>query len=104
MVDRAISRDSILSQQEIEVAEYEALIFFSGGDARKLYNLLEILASMHVVGKLTINNQLVEEAVKVKHIAYDKGGEFHYDLISAFIKSIRGSHPDAALYYMARML
>ncbi|HQP78080.1 MAG TPA: replication-associated recombination protein A [Saprospiraceae bacterium] len=104
MVDRAISRDSILSQQEIEVAEYEALIFFSGGDARKLYNILEILASMHVVGKLTINNQLVEEAVKVKHIAYDKGGEFHYDLISAFIKSIRGSHPDAALYYMARML
>lgn len=104
MIDAALEKDEILSAQDILVEEYDAMIYFSGGDARKLYNILEILASTHVDGPLVITNQLVEEAIKVKQIAYDKGGEFHYDLISAFIKSVRGSNPDAALYYMARML
>jgi len=104
MVDAALEKDEILSRQDIRVEEYEAMIYFSGGDARKLYNILEILASTHGDGPLAITNQLVEEAIKVRQIAYDKGGEFHYDLISAFIKSVRGSNPDAALYYMARML
>lgn len=104
MVDSAIQKDSVLSRQRIEVKEYDALVFFSGGDARKLYNILELIASAHSHEELIITNALVEENVKVKHIAYDKGGEFHYDIISAFIKSVRGSQPDAALYYMARML
>jgi len=104
MVDSAIQKDAVLSQQKIEVKEYDALVFFSGGDARKLYNILELIASAHSHDELIITNALVEENVKVKHIAYDKGGEFHYDIISAFIKSVRGSQPDAALYYMARML
>ena len=104
MVDSAIQKDAVLSQQKIEVKEYDALVFFSGGDARKLYNILELIASAHSHEELIITNALVEENVKVKHIAYDKGGEFHYDIISAFIKSVRGSQPDAALYYMARML
>ncbi|MCO5276526.1 MAG: replication-associated recombination protein A [Saprospiraceae bacterium] len=104
MVDLAIQKDTVLSQHRIEVKEYDALVFFSGGDARKLYNLLELIAAAYSHEELIITNELVEENVRVKHIAYDKGGEFHYDIISAFIKSVRGSHPDAALYYMARML
>lgn len=104
MVDNAIQTDSFLAGQDIEVQEYDALIYFSGGDARKLYNILEIVCAMNDGGKIIINNEVIEEAIKVKQIAYDKGGEYHYDMISAFIKSIRGSDPNAALYYMARML
>lgn len=104
MVDNAVATDEVLSVQDIEVTEYDALIYFSGGDARRLYNILEIICAMNAGGKILINNAMVEEAIKVKQIAYDKGGEYHYDLISAFIKSIRGSDPNAALYYMARML
>ena len=104
MVDNAIQTDSFLAGQDIEVQEYDALIYFSGGDARKLYNILEIVCAMNDGGKIIINNEVIEEAIKVKQIAYDKGGEYHYDMISAFIKSIRGSDPNAALYYMSRML
>ncbi len=104
MVDNAIKTDEVLSLQDIIVEEYEALIYFSGGDARRLYNILEIVCAMNAGGKIIINNEMIEDAIKVKQIAYDKGGEYHYDLISAFIKSVRGSDPNAALYYMARML
>lgn len=104
MVDASIKRDSVLANQHIQIKEYEAMIYFSGGDARKLFNIIEILSSSHADESLIITNDLVEDAIKVKNIAYDKGGEFHYDLISAFIKSVRGSNPDAALYYLARML
>lgn len=105
MADAALVRDDLLSKNQIVIEEYEALIYYSGGDARKLYNILEIIVSMHSSEEeLRINNQLIEESIKVKNIAYDKGGEMHYDIVSAFIKSMRGSDPNAALYWMARML
>lgn len=98
---RAISTDAILFEKNIQLTETEALLKYSGGDARKLLNVLELVASQ---GISAITNDAVEKVVQTKMAIYDKSGEMHYDVISAFIKSMRGSDPNAALYYLARMI
>lgn len=105
LLQRALREDEWLKASGVSIAETEALLLYSGGDARKLLNVLELAVSA-VTGKGTkeITNQLVEEVVQQKMAIYDKSGEQHYDIISAFIKSIRGSDPNAALYYLARMI
>ncbi len=103
LLQRAITQDSILKEREIEVKEREALFTFSGGDARKLLNILDIISGASE-GKITITNDFVTECLQQNIALYDKGGEQHYDVISAFIKSVRGSDPNAAIYYLARML
>ena len=103
LVAQALSRDEVLKQRAIEVKEHKALLSISGGDARKVLNLLELI-SESIRGDIVITDTLVMEVAQ-KHIAiYDKSGEQHYDIISAFIKSIRGSDPNAAVYYLARMV
>jgi len=103
IVDTALQEDEILKQEKIIVKEYDALFYFSGGDARKLLNILELVCENLKADK-TINNTLVEEIIQTYIARYDKSGEQHYDIISAFIKSIRGSGPNAAVYWMARMI
>jgi putative ATPase len=103
LVDQALVQDTELSKRSIVIQEYEALINISGGDGRKLLNLVELIANA-MPGDVTVTNELVMDLAQ-KHIAlYDKSGEQHYDIISAFIKSIRGSDPNAAVYYLARMV
>jgi putative ATPase len=103
LVEQALAKDSELKTRKISVNEYQALINISGGDARKLLNLVELICES-VAGEVVITNDLVMQVAQ-KHIAiYDKSGEQHYDIISAFIKSIRGSDPNAAVYYLARMI
>lgn len=105
LLDRALNDDEILSHKNVEVNETEALFRYSGGDARKLLNILEIVVDSAPGGKpVVIDNKAVESCLQVNSARYDKGGEMHYDIISAFIKSIRGSDPNAAIYYLARML
>lgn len=105
LIERAIKEDEILKNKNIEIKEYEALIQISGGDARKLYNILELVTNSHKAKqKLIINNDLVKQISQNNIAIYDKNGENHYDIISAFIKSIRGSDPNAAIYWLARML
>ena len=105
LLDRALNDDEILSHKDIEVNETEALFRYSGGDARKLLNILEIVVDSAPGGKpIVIDNKTVESCLQINSARYDKGGEMHYDIISAFIKSIRGSDPNAAIYYLARML
>ena len=102
---RAIEKDSYLSRREIVVKEREALFRFSGGDARKLLNILELITnSIPDNNSVIIDNNLVTEVLQENIAIYDKGGEQHYDIISAFIKSMRGSDPNGAVYWMARML
>lgn len=103
LCERAIKNDRLLSEREIEIVEYDALYRFSGGDARKLLNIIDIISNSQS-GELVVTNQLVEEVLKENIVSYDKGGEQHYDYASAFIKSIRGSDPNAAIYYLAVML
>lgn len=105
LLHTALQKDEWLQQQNLILKETEALLKHSGGDARKLLNVLEIVAAalQHTSNK-EITNTLVENVVQQKMARYDKSGEQHYDMISAFIKSIRGSDPNAALYYLARML
>lgn len=103
LLQRALSADDQLRQREIIVEEREALFRFSGGDARKLLNILDIIINASE-GRVVINNQSVTEALQQNIALYDKNGEQHYDVISAFIKSVRGSDPNAAIYYLARML
>ncbi|MBO5806492.1 MAG: replication-associated recombination protein A [Tidjanibacter sp.] len=103
LLDRAISKDTLLRERGVRVEQTHALFEFSGGDARKLLNILDILAGASE-GEIVINDTIVTECLQQNIALYDKGGEQHYDIISAFIKSIRGSDPDAALYYLARML
>jgi putative ATPase len=103
ILKRAITTDIELSKRTIIVEDGNALFRFSGGDARKMLNILEML-SMHVDGDLIINETTVGEIVKSNPTLYDKDGEQHYDIISAFIKSIRGSDPNAAVYWLARMI
>lgn len=100
----AIKNDVILSTKKIELKEHEALIRFSGGDARKLLNALEITINSQKSDSICITNELVLNNIQQNIALYDKNGEQHYDIISAFIKSIRGSDPNASLYYLARML
>jgi putative ATPase len=103
LVDQALVQDTELSKRSITIQEYEALINISGGDGRKLLNLVELIANA-MPGEVTVTDELVMDLAQ-KHIAlYDKSGEQHYDIISAFIKSIRGSDPNAAVYYLARMV
>ncbi|MGQ9847803.1 MAG: replication-associated recombination protein A [Bacteroidales bacterium] len=104
LVQRAIQTDLELKKKKIEVKEYEALIRFSGGDARKLLNILELLFDAENADEIIITNDYVQNVIQEKIALYDKNGEMHYDVISAFIKSVRGSDPNAAVYYLARML
>ena len=106
LLERALKEDSVLNKLNIELAESDALLRYSGGDARKLLNILELVTSQLTSedGKLVITDELVKNVLQTNPLAYDKDGEMHYDIISAFIKSIRGSDPDGALYWMARMI
>ena len=104
LAERAFASDVELKKREVEMQELEALFRFSGGDARKLLNIIEILHNAQPEGKLMINNDIVTARLQQNPLAYDKNGEVHYDIISAFIKSIRGSDPDAAIYWLARMI
>ena len=105
LLDRALKDDVFLRERNIVLKESGALLRYSGGDARKLLNILELVVEASVSDKVVeITDQLVEERLQQNPLAYDKDGEMHYDIISAFIKSIRGSDPDAALYWMARMI
>ncbi len=103
LLDRAVATDTELRERGVEVVETEALFRFSGGDARKLLNILDILAAA-TDGRVTISDEAVTDALQQNIALYDKNGEQHYDVISAFIKSVRGSDPNAAIYYLARML
>ena len=104
LIDRAISTDTELKKRRIIVKETGAMLRYSGGDARKLLNVLELIVDGESTDEVTITNEKVENRLQQNPLAYDKDGEMHYDIISAFIKSIRGSDPDAALYWMARMI
>ena len=104
LVNRAFTTDTELSKREVDLQETEAMFRFSGGDARKLLNIIEILHNAQPEGTLIINNDIVTTRLQQNPLAYDKNGELHYDIISAFIKSIRGSDPDAAIYWLARMI
>lgn len=104
LVERAFANDVELKKREVEIQELEALFRFSGGDARKLLNIIEILHNAKPDGKIIINNDIVTARLQQNPLAYDKNGELHYDIISAFIKSIRGSDPNAAIYWLARMI
>ncbi len=105
LIQRAVTEDDQLSQLPIEIEETEALINLSGGDARKLYNLLEMLVNADQKNaKISVTNDRVQQVASQKIALYDKTGELHYDIISAFIKSVRGSEPQAAVYWLARML
>ena len=105
LLDRAITQDEVLKHRKIEVKEVEALFRYSAGDARKLLNILEIVVGSYAGGDtIVIDNKRVTSCLQENTAIYDKGGEMHYDVISAFIKSVRGSDPNAAVYYLARML
>ena len=104
LLDRAIHNDVELKKMHIELKETGAILRYSGGDARKLLNILELVVESSGSSQVTITDELVENRLQQNPLAYDKDGEMHYDIISAFIKSIRGSDPDAALYWMARMI
>ena len=104
LLKRAMQQDTVLSKKDIELQETEALLRISGGDARKLLNIFELLVTTETSEKVVITNAMVQQKVQQNTMMYDKTGEQHYDIISAFIKSIRGSDPNAAVYYLARML
>ena len=104
LLKRAIEKDVIISQKKIKLKETEVLIRLSGGDARKLLNIFELIVNSEESDSMTITNDLVLEKVQQNTVRYDKTGEQHYDIISAFIKSIRGSDPNAAVYWLARMI
>ncbi len=104
LLARAIKKDSLLAQKKITLSETEALIRLSGGDARQLLNMLELVVLSEEKQTITITNELVMNKVQKNTVLYDKTGEQHYDIVSAFIKSIRGSDPNAAVYWLARMI
>lgn len=104
LVHRALTTDVVLKERDIELKEPEALLRYSGGDARKLLGILDLVTSSVADRHLVIDNALVMEYLQQNPLAYDKEGDMHYDIISAFIKSIRGSDPDAAIYWLARMI
>lgn len=105
LLDRALHEDVILRDRQIEVREHEALLRYSGGDARKLLGILDLMVTAAPAdAPIIIDNASVTHQLQVTPMAYDKGGEMHYDIISAFIKSIRGSEPQAALYWLARLI
>ena len=104
LLHRAVTEDVVLRERHIELRETAALLRFSGGDARKLLNILELVVESVDKGEVIVTDELVTNNLQQNPLAYDKDGEMHYDIISAFIKSIRGSDPDAALYWLARMI
>lgn len=104
LLQKALNKDIILKERDIVLSETSAMLRYSGGDARKLLNILELTVEALPKGENKITNEFVEQCLQQNPLAYDKDGEMHYDIISAFIKSIRGSDPDAALYWMARMI
>lgn len=104
LLHRAVAEDTELKKRHIDLHETDALLRYSGGDARKLLNILELIVDAAPDGTVTVTDRIVEERLQQTPLAYDKDGEMHYDIISAFIKSIRGSDPEAALYWMARMI
>lgn len=103
MVDMAVKKDEYLKDKNITISSYDALLAFSGGDGRKLYNALDLVTSV-LEPPYTITDEIVQEVIQENLAMYDKNGEMHYDLVSAFIKSMRTSDPNAAVYYMARMI
>ena len=107
LLERALHEDEVLKTKKIDVRERDSLYRFAGGDARKLLNIIELVVNTikpQEDGTLIIDNKVVTESLQQNPLAYDKDGEMHYDIISAFIKSIRGSDPDAAIYWLARMI
>jgi len=105
LLDNALRRDEVLSKMDVRVESTDALFRFAGGDARKLLNILDLLEQSTPAGEpLVISDAIVTERLQENPAAYDKGGEMHYDIISAFIKSVRGSDADAAIYWLARMV
>lgn len=104
LIERALTEDEILSKKKVEIKETEALLRFSGGDARKLLNGLELVINSAGDGKISLTNELITQSIQQNLSLYDKSGEMHYDIISAFIKSIRGSDPNGAVYWLARMI
>lgn len=104
LLERVIHEDVVLKEKDITLKETGAMLRYSGGDARKLLNILELIVNSFSSDEIIITDEVVERELQQNPLAYDKQGEMHYDIISAFIKSIRGSDPDAALYWMARMI
>jgi len=104
LIINAFEKDSILKEKKFEIKEYNALFRFSGGDARKMYNILELLSGADLNNETEITDALVTELIQQNFPKYDKDGEQHYDLVSALIKSIRGSDPNGAVYWLARMI
>ena len=104
LLHRALTQDTVLKHRNVRVEQTGALLRYSGGDARKLLNIVDLVVNAAEGDEVLINDHVVEERLQQNPLAYDKDGEMHYDIISAFIKSIRGSDPDAALYWMARMI
>lgn len=104
LLHRAIKTDLVLKEKDIELKETSAILRYSGGDARKLLNILELIVTSESSKKVVITDELVTDRLQQNPLAYDKDGEMHYDIISAFIKSIRGSDPDGAIYWLARMV
>lgn len=104
LLKHALERDGFIRTKRVVIKETEALLKYSGGDARKLLNVLELVVNSITTTPIEISNESVEQVIQQKMAIYDKSGEQHYDIISAFIKSIRGSDPNAALYYLARMI
>ncbi|MCI6104219.1 MAG: replication-associated recombination protein A [Bacteroidales bacterium] len=105
LLHRALTTDTYLRERGVQVNQTEALLRFSGGDARKLLNIIDLIVAAAPQGQsVVIDNDTVTQRLQQNPAAYDKGGEMHYDIISAFIKSIRGSDPDAAIYWLARMI
>ncbi|MGE5394173.1 MAG: replication-associated recombination protein A [Candidatus Saccharibacteria bacterium] len=104
LIDTALTKDSYLKEKKIVIEEDDALLRFSGGDARKLLNVLELIINSEEQEPIIITNEKVIDRLQNTMVTYDKNGEMHYDIISAFIKSMRGSDPDAAVYWLARMI
>lgn len=104
LLHRAVTEDEELRKRTIVLQETDAMLRYSGGDARKLLNILELVVESEGSDSVTITDEMVANRLQQNSLAYDKGGDMHYDIISAFIKSIRGSDPDAALYWLARMI
>lgn len=104
LLHRAVTEDEELRKRTIVLQETDAMLRYSGGDARKLLNILELVVESEGSDSVTITDEMVANLLQQNPLAYDKGGDMHYDIISAFIKSIRGSDPDAALYWLARMI
>ena len=104
LLHRAVKEDEELRKRTIVLQETDAMLRYSGGDARKLLNILELVVESEGIDSVTITDEMVANRLQQNPLAYDKGGDMHYDIISAFIKSIRGSDPDAALYWLARMI